>query len=193
MSNASEASKSSDRNESLLFHGTSSELWKKIKKDKLLKRAPSGDQCVSLTSDYKVARYFAEMSCKGDAGGTPVILKVNAEGLNAQSFSSAVWGERECDWEAEIACWDDIPLSRVELLPAAKAVRYDAIAYRIERDGVLVAMTLQLGNGLWSLNDMEEKKIGKRNYKTPKEAAAAFDALLPAVPRFEHLEIGIIG
>lgn len=166
-----------------LFHGTSSELWKAIKEEGFLKRAPVGDQCVSLTSDYKVARYFAEMSCKGDAGGTPIILKVNAEGLNAQPFSSKVWGEGECDWEAEIACWEDIPLSRIGLLPAAKAVRYDAIAYRIERDGALVAMALQLGNGLWSLNNTEEQKIGKRNYKSPKEAAVAFDALLPAVPR----------
>lgn len=166
-----------------LYHGTSSELWKAIKKEGLLKRAPTGDQCVSLTSDYKVARYFAEMSCKGDTGGSPIILKVNVEGLNAQPFSSGVWGEGECNWEEEIACWDDIPLSRVELLPAAKAVRYDAIAYRIERDGVLVAMALQLGNGLWSLNDVDEKKIGKRNYKSPKEVAAAFDALLPDISR----------
>jgi hypothetical protein len=30
------------------------------------------------------------------------------EGFDIQRYSDQVWGEGECDWEKEIACWGDI-------------------------------------------------------------------------------------
>jgi hypothetical protein len=46
-------------------------------------------------------------------------LVIDGEGLVAEhydltDFSDIVWGDGKCDWENEIACWDDIdPLDEV--------------------------------------------------------------------------------
>lgn len=97
-----------------LYHGTSSPRWASIQRDGVLRVAPFGDQCISLTDSREVADYFAANACSGDEGGSPVILTVNADGLNAAPFVSAVWDD--CSWERETACWEDIPLDRVEVV-----------------------------------------------------------------------------
>jgi hypothetical protein len=169
-----------------LYHGTSSRRWNAIRKQGILRKAELGDQCVSLTDDYRVARYFADNACSGDEamgrpGSKPVILKIDVSGLDAHPHSSAVWGEGLCDWERETACWEDVPLDRVSVAPKPKAVRYDGDVYQIVRgnpDEVL-AFAMRLGNGRWSLTDTRDVRIGKGTWDNPKEVAAAFDALPP--------------
>lgn len=99
----------------VLMHGTSSTHWDSIRQDGVLRRATLGDLCVSLTDDVHVARYHAANCCSW-SGGTPVVLIVDVEGLDARPHSSSVWGDGGCDWEREIACWDDVPLERITVL-----------------------------------------------------------------------------
>ena len=68
---------------------------------------------------------------------------------------------------------------RTEVPPPAKAVRYDADVYRIQRDDEVLAFALRLSNGLWSLADVNDRRIGRASYRTPKEAAQAFNDLTP--------------
>lgn len=73
---------------------------------------------------------------------------------------------------------------QAELPLPAKAVRYDADVYRIQRDDdEVLAFALRLSNGLWSLADMSDKRIGRASYRTPKEAARAFNDLTPGSGR----------
>lgn len=163
-----------------LYHGTSSVRWNAARKSGVLRRAPFGDTCVSMTDDYRVARYFADMACSSEEGGKPVILRVDATGLDARPFSSQVWEGLDCDWERETACWEDVPIDRVAVVPAAKAHRYDKDVYRIQREGdEVLAFAMRLSNDRWSLTDTNDRRIGKGTYGSPKEVAAAFDALRP--------------
>jgi hypothetical protein len=169
----------------ILLHGTTSTRWAAIRKEGVLRIAPQGDRCVSLTDDHRVARYFADNACAGDVamgrrGARPVVLAVDVTGLDARPHSSAVWGEGECDWERETACWEDVPIERVSLVPPARTVRYDGDVHRIQRDGeAVLAFAMRLSNGLWSLADVNDRRIGRASYRTPKEVARAFDALRP--------------
>jgi RNA:NAD 2'-phosphotransferase (TPT1/KptA family) len=96
----------------MLYHGTSSKRWESIQADGILRKAPYGDQHVSLTDTIGVARYFAELAADCDECEA-VVLSVDAEGLNTEPFVSNAF--EECEWERETACLEDIPLSRVSL------------------------------------------------------------------------------
>lgn len=174
-----------------LYHGTTSTRWSGMQADGVLRRAPLGDLCVSLTDDYRVARYFAENSCSAEAAegvsSDPVVLLVDVTGLDARPHSSAVWGEGECTWERETACWEDVPISRVSPVPPARAVRYDAIAYRIQRGDEIVAMALQLANDRWAIHDLSDRRIDRATYATPKAAADSFERAPPNKERLSGI------
>lgn len=170
----------------ILLHGTSSVRWAAIRKAGVLRRAELGDKCVSLTDDRRVARYFADNACSADHAegrdkSKPVVLRVDVTGLDAAPHSSRVWGEGECDWERETACWEDVPLDRITVEPKARAVRYDRDVYQIMRDEPdrVLAFAMRLGNGRWSLADVNDQRIGRSTWDNPKQVAEAFDALPP--------------
>jgi hypothetical protein len=58
-----------------------------------------------------------------------------------------------------------------------RAVRYDKDTYRIQEGDDVVAMAQRMANDRWSLCDINDRRIGKRTYATPKEVAVAFDAI----------------
>lgn len=60
---------------------------------------------------------------------------------------------------------------------ASKAVRHDSIAYRIEREGTVVAMALALSNDRWALYDLQEHRLSRSTWAKPAQVAEAFDAL----------------
>lgn len=165
-----------------LYHGTSSVRWDAVRRDGVLRKAPFGDLCVSLTDDIHVARYFAINACAAEDGGEPVVLAIDVEGLDARPYVSEVWGaEHSCEWESETACWDDVPLDRitiVEPLIPARAVRYDRDSQRIQRGEEIVAMAMRLANDRWWLTDMRDRRIGKRTYASPGEAVADYERLV---------------
>lgn len=165
-----------------LYHGTSSVRWDAVRREGVLRRAPFGDQCVSLTDDIHVARYFARNACASEEGGRPVVLAVDVEGLDAEPFVSGVWGaDHSCEWESETACWEDVPLSRITLvepLVPARAVRYDRDSHRIQRGEEIVAMAIRLANDRWCLNDVSDRRIGGRTYASPKEVVADYERLV---------------
>jgi len=102
-----------------LFHGTSAARWASIQRDGIIRKAPFGDQGVSLTDLLSIASYFARLAAECD-GCEPVILSVDADelaalGLSLERFTSDVWGPGECDWESETMCWADIPASLTRL------------------------------------------------------------------------------
>lgn len=165
----------------VLMHGTSSTHWDAIRSDGVLRRATCGDLCVSLTDDVHVARYHAANCCSW-SGGTPIVLVVDVDGLDARPHSSAVWGEGGCDWERETACWDDVPIERISVLepaaqprPKARSVRYDKDTHRIQIGDEVVALAQRLTNDRWVLNDMNDRRMEKRSHASPKEVAAAYD------------------
>ena len=114
-----------------LYHGTSTIRLQSILNESRLRRAGSGDEKISLTTERSVAEYFAcnaahadrdkRNRVQGGENSTGVVLILDGEGrlalnYNLNPFSDAVWGEGECDWENEIECWDDIePLDEVLL------------------------------------------------------------------------------
>lgn len=95
-----------------LYHGTSVKRWESIQRDGVLRIAPYGDQHVSLTTSVSVARHFAELAAECDDCAA-IVLMVDERDVQAEPFSSDVWGEGECDWEKERACFDDIPLAKI--------------------------------------------------------------------------------
>ena len=109
----------------VLHHGTSTRRLRGILKEDLLRTSKTGDAKIALTTERSVAEYFACNAVFGDRHdhpdeeSSPVMLVLDGEGLLALNydltgFSDPVWGEGECDWENEIACWDDIdPLDEV--------------------------------------------------------------------------------
>lgn len=172
-----------------LYHGTSSVRWDAVRREGMLRTAPFGDQCVSLTDDVHVARYFAQNACASEEGGRPVVLVVDAEGLDAEPFVSGVWGEdHSCEWESETACWEDVPIHRItvhEMEPEmtdqkTRAVRYDKDTYRIQKGDDVVALAQRLTNDRWVLVDTNDHRLEKRSHAKPKDVAAAYDALKDA-------------
>ena len=84
-----------------------------------MQTSPWGDPKIALTPARSVADYFACNAVNGDrhdhpdGESDPVVLTIDGEHLQAllyqvDSYSDPVWGDGECDWENEIACWDDI-------------------------------------------------------------------------------------
>lgn len=100
-----------------LYHGTSSTLAERIYRDNTLRCAPYGDAHVSLTTAFSVAWYFADLAARGDFGGLPVVIALDAQKLRdadyeLHPFVSKCWAD--CEWEKEIAVLVDIhPLSDV--------------------------------------------------------------------------------
>ena len=109
----------------VLFHGTSTPRWRSIQQDGVLRLPTSGDLKISLTTDLGVAKYWADLAVWTDrrdrlGDGPSVILTLSHSELDAAGhwlteFSDDVWGEGECDWEQEIACWSDIEISQVAI------------------------------------------------------------------------------
>jgi hypothetical protein len=88
-----------------------------------------------LTTERSVAEYWACHAVFGDRHNRPhvqsrgVVLVLNGEKLLARGyhlteFRDEIWGEGECDWENEIACWVDIERFR-DFLIAAEPVASD--------------------------------------------------------------------
>jgi hypothetical protein len=111
----------------VLYHGTSTARLKGILSDGRLRTSQPGDPKIALTTERSVAEYFACVAVFGDRRDRPaqessgVVLVLDGEGLIALNFDlwefrDHIWGEGKCDWENEIACWDDIdPLDEVLL------------------------------------------------------------------------------
>jgi len=105
-----------------LYHGTSTHRLKGILRENCLRESETGDdQKVALTPDRAAAEYFAHLAVVGDRElhgipedeTHPVVLEFDGDaliedGYGLQRYSDPVWGEGECDWEKEIACWQDI-------------------------------------------------------------------------------------
>lgn len=99
----------------MFYHGTSLQRASSIMRDGVIKVAPHGVKCVSMTDDARVACYFAALAADCD-GSVPVILPIDADrlrtdGFDIELFEDQVYGEGECAWERETACWQDIPIS----------------------------------------------------------------------------------
>ena len=58
-----------------------------------------------------------------------------------------------------------------------KAVRYDKISYRVMEDGKVVAMANQLSNDRWVLNDLQDRRLSKRTWDSPKDCALEFEVM----------------
>jgi hypothetical protein len=113
----------------VLYHGTSTARLKRILRDGRLRASRTDDPKVSLTTERSFAEYWACLAVFGDRRDRPG-EDSNGEGLlelnyDLSGFSDPVWGEGECDWENEIACWDNIEaldevLIAVEPVPAER-------------------------------------------------------------------------
>ena len=108
----------------ILYHGTSTARLRRILADGILRISPTGDRKVSLTTERSVAEYFACNAVFGDERNyrgeesKPVVLALDGEGLlelnyDLTPFNDPVYGEGECEWENEIACWADIELDEI--------------------------------------------------------------------------------
>lgn len=60
--------------------------------------------------------------------------------------------------------------------------RYNQDAYRILVDAEVVAMALRLANDRWALFDLNDRRMSKMSFATPKEVATHFDELLSLIP-----------
>lgn len=130
----------------ILYHGTSQANWDMIRAEGAMKPAPIGHQHVSLTTDPQVARYFANIAVgiQEDVIEThPIILTVSREDLEAaglphEPFADGIWGENECDWEAEFAVHGEIPAALFRVLDMTgleRALsREEIIGRRVEDD-----------------------------------------------------------
>jgi hypothetical protein len=108
----------------ILFHGTSLHRWQSIRMEGCLRLPTVGDRKISLTPDRNVAGYWAEQSSlcdlqegRGDGVGVVLVLylvSLDASGHWLTGFRDAVWGDGECDWEQEIACWSSIDVIHVK-------------------------------------------------------------------------------
>lgn len=98
----------------VLYHGTTTKRWAAIQEVGAILPARIGVKVVSMTTERKVADYFADNSASFDKCGT-VILQIDRaalekDGFVLEEFSDPVWGDGECDWEKEVACETPIPL-----------------------------------------------------------------------------------
>jgi hypothetical protein len=105
----------------VLYHGTSTRRFKTILKEGILRTSNPGEPTIALTTERSVTEYFACNVVAGDRHDHPedessgTVLVLDAEWLLSLNYDLAVfqdtiWGEGECDWENEIACWNDIEL-----------------------------------------------------------------------------------
>ena len=101
-----------------LYHGTNSLRYSQMLRDGAILPAPSGDQHVSLTTIEQVADYFASVASEwsDDKDTVKIILEFDrdelaAGGFDLQPFQSDVWGDGECEWECEVACQEEIPMT----------------------------------------------------------------------------------
>jgi hypothetical protein len=116
----------------ILYHGTTTLRLKQIRQENALRVSCTGDPKVALTPDRSVAEYFSFIAVAGDQHDRPgeitrpVILVLDGEALalrhTMEAYSDNFWGKGECDWENEIACWDDVEplhevLIRIEEVP----------------------------------------------------------------------------
>ena len=118
----------------VLFHGTSMSRWRSIQQDGRLRLPTSGDLKISLTTDFGVAVYWAKLASASDGtvaecraalaaianrkAGVVLVLSHSAletSGHWLTEFNDDFWGEGECDWEQEIACWSDIDIAQVAI------------------------------------------------------------------------------
>jgi len=106
----------------ILYHGTSSYRLNQILRDNRLLPSQSGPTKISLTPEPSVAEYFACNAVLGDEHDhphvetEPVVLALNGESLVALMYDLEGYrGDgKECDWENEITCWNEIdPLDEV--------------------------------------------------------------------------------
>ncbi len=123
-------------NDSVLYHGTSTARLTSIIASDCMQTSRSATPVVSTTLEYSVGEYFACAAVFGDEHDQPdkptlpIVLILDGEALLKSGyflteFSDDVWGEGECDWESEIACWSDIRPIRefvmaVEHVPAER-------------------------------------------------------------------------
>ncbi len=127
----------------VLYHGTSTARLKRILEDGRLRTSGTDNPKISLTTERSVAEYWAYLAVFGDRRNRPgedsseVVLVIDGEGLlefnyDLSAFSDPIWGDKECDWENEIECWDDIePLD--EVLMAVEPVPPEQYQVFIER------------------------------------------------------------
>src|SRR3954451_4292516 len=88
---------------------------------------------MSLATDRSFAKYWPELASitDGKAGrgeGPGVILVLSHSALATSGhwlteFSDDVWGEGECDWEREVACWSDIEIAQVMVAQSSSGGR----------------------------------------------------------------------
>lgn len=103
----------------LLFHGTN--VPQRIYSEGVLKRAPSGYECVSLSRSYDVAAYFAIMERDEDRdeplGGIFVFSRKRLIELGYElvPFHDTCFGD-DAGNEEEEQIWADIPLDSGALL-----------------------------------------------------------------------------
>jgi hypothetical protein len=121
----------------VLYHGTSTRRLKQILGEKRLRVSAAGDRKVALTPEYSVAEYCACTAVVGDRhdhpdeDSDPVVVTLDGEGLldlryELEGHSDPFWGDGECDWENETACWSDIDLNgRDDLVIGIEPVRQD--------------------------------------------------------------------
>jgi hypothetical protein len=125
----------------LLYHGTTKMRLESILAEDMLRVNTAGPRKLALTTDHSVAEYFACNLKSGDwdrgldREGEPVVLTLNGEVLLhrqylLQGYSDPVWGEGQCSWENEIACWCDIDHLKEVLLGCEVVPEWRTRAYR---------------------------------------------------------------
>ncbi|HUV97519.1 MAG TPA: hypothetical protein VMV98_08630 [Acidobacteriaceae bacterium] len=55
-----------------------------------------------------------------------------------------------------------------------KAKRYSKDVYRLMRGTEIVGFAMALCNGLWAMNDINDRRISTTHYASPREVAQAF-------------------
>ncbi len=100
-----------------LYHGTSLYRYNKMLKDGFVLPAPIGEPHVSMSTERKVAEYFADLSVNwsDDPITERAILVFDSDelednGFELHPFSSPIWGDGECDWECEVISLVKIPI-----------------------------------------------------------------------------------
>ena len=118
----------------VLYHGTSVPRWLSIQGDGWFQLPVSGDPKVSLTPDRAVAEYWADLASRTDAsegrGNGSIIIELSMIALDRAGyllteFCDDIWGENQCDWEQEIACWSPIALVDDVVLVAVRGQEAD--------------------------------------------------------------------
>lgn len=171
----------------VLYHGTSTARLKNILKENRLRTSKPGDPKIALTTERSVAEYWACHSVLTDRHDHPdeessgIILVLDGERLLAHNydlteFRDEIWGEGECDWENEIACWANIePFS--EFLMATESVTPDRYREIIDRGNAAFRPTTPsiAGFVLTVMADTIDKLVSGK--VTPENADAVANAV----------------